>query len=273
MSVPLFTVDAFTSERFRGNPAAVCLLDRPVSATWMQSVAAEMNLAETAFVLPADGAFALRWFTPTTEVPLCGHATLASAHVLWETGRLHANAPARFNTASGGLECRRLADSTRHEAGIEMDFPAEHPEPPVATVTPVRLDDALRGTALEIARGRTHYLVELADEATVRALRPDLAMLAGLDANGVIVTAASDDERFDFVSRYFAPRVGIPEDPVTGAAHCMLAPWWARRLGKAELVGHQVSRRGGVVRVRVDAEGDRVRLGGQAVTVVRGELL
>jgi PhzF family phenazine biosynthesis protein len=152
-----------------------------------------------------------------------------------------------------------------------MDFPAELPAAPVAAVTPARVDDALRGTTLGIARGRTHYLVELADESAVRALRPDLAMLAQLDANGVIVTAPSDDTRFDFVSRYFAPKVGIPEDPVTGAAHCMLAPWWAERLGKVELVGHQVSSRGGIVRMRV--EGDRVRLGGQAVTVLRGELL
>ena len=266
VSVPLFQVDSFTDERFRGNPAAVCLLDRPADATWMQSVAAEMNLAETAFVVPADGAYALRWFTPTTEVPLCGHATLASAHVLWETARLDAHTPARFDTASGRLECRRVA-----EAGIEMDFPAEVPTPAVATDMPVRLDDALRARAVHVARGRTHCLVELADEATVRELRPDLAMLTELDANGVIVTAASDDSEFDFVSRYFAPRVGIPEDPVTGAAHCMLAPWWANRLGRTELVGRQVSSRGGIVRVRVD--GDRVHLGGQAVTVVRGELL
>jgi PhzF family phenazine biosynthesis protein len=270
VSHPLYQVDAFTNERFRGNPAAVCLLDRPAGATWMQSVAAEMNLAETAFVLPADDVFSLRWFTPTTEVPLCGHATLASAHVLWETARLRTDDPARFNTASGALECRRVATATGAEAGIEMDFPAERPERE-ATAAPVRLDDALRGTALSVARGRTHYLVELADESTVRGIRPDLGLLAELDANGVIVTAASDDAHFDFVSRYFAPKVGIPEDPVTGAAHCMLAPWWAERLGKVDLVGHQVSSRGGIVRVRVD--GDRVRLGGQAVTVLRGELL
>jgi PhzF family phenazine biosynthesis protein len=271
MTPPLFQVDAFTNERFRGNPAAVCLLDRPAAATWMQSVAAEMNLAETAFVLPADEAFSLRWFTPTTEVPLCGHATLASAHVLWETARLGPDDPARFNTASGALECRRVARATGTEAGIEMDFPVERPEPDVATVAPARLADALRGTALGVARGRTHYLVELADESAVRGLRPDPGLLADLDANGVIVTAASDDTRFDFVSRYFAPKVGIPEDPVTGAAHCMLAPWWAERLGRVDLVGHQVSSRGGIVRVRVD--GDRVRLGGQAVTVLRGELV
>ncbi|HZR12893.1 MAG TPA: PhzF family phenazine biosynthesis protein [Acidimicrobiia bacterium] len=265
MSFPLFQVDAFTDERFRGNPAAVCLLDRPVTAAWMQSVAAEMNLAETAFVLPLDDVLTLRWFTPTTEVPLCGHATLATAHVLWETDRIAADEDATFSTLSGALRCRR--DDER----IAMDFPAETPVPEVATVTPVRLDDALRGTARDVVRGTNHYLVELDDEATVRGLRPNLDVLAKLDANGVIVTARADDDRFDFVSRYFAPRVGIPEDPVTGAAHCMLGPWWAERLGKIELVGHQVSARGGVVRVRVD--GTRVELSGSAVTVLRGELL
>jgi PhzF family phenazine biosynthesis protein len=271
MSVPLYQVDAFTNERFRGNPAAVCLLDRPADAAWMQSVAAEMNLAETAFVVPRDDAFSLRWFTPTTEVPLCGHATLASAHVLWETARLGPEDPARFDTASGALECRRDATATGAKAGIEMDFPAERAEPELGTDGTARLADALRATALGIARGRTHYLVELTDESTVRGLRPDLGLLAELDANGVIVTAASDDARFDFVSRYFAPKVGIPEDPVTGAAHCMLGPWWAERLGKLDVVGHQVSTRGGIVQVRVD--GDRVRLGGQAVTILRGELV
>ncbi len=265
MTFPLYQVDAFTGERFRGNPAAVCLLDRPVKSTWMQLVAAEMNLSETAFVLPAGDAFSLRWFTPTTEVPLCGHATLATAHVLWETERLAPGDVASFNTTSGRLECR-LADGE-----VEMDFPAEFAKPAVASVAPVRLDDALRGTALQVLRGEHHYLVELTDEHTVRDLRPNLSLLGRLDANGVIVTAPSDDDRFDFVSRYFAPRIGIGEDPVTGAAHCMLGPWWAERLGKIEVVGHQVSARGGVVRVRV--AGDRVQLAGRAITVLRGELV
>jgi PhzF family phenazine biosynthesis protein len=265
VTFPIYQVDAFTGERFRGNPAAVCVLDRPVKSAWMQLVAAEMNLSETAFVLPSSDAFSLRWFTPTTEVPLCGHATLAAAHVLWESERLPAGAVASFNTASGRLDCRRV------DGEIEMDFPAEFAKPAVASVTPVRLDDALCGTALQVFRGETHYLVELADETTVRGLRPDFSLLSQLDANGVIVTAAAEDDRFDFVSRYFAPQVGIAEDPVTGGAHCMLGPWWAQRLGKIEVVGHQVSSRGGVVRVRVN--GDRVRLGGCAVTVMRGELL
>lgn len=265
MTFPLFQVDAFTDERFRGNPAAVCLLDRPVTAAWMQSVAAEMNLAETAFTLPLDDVLTLRWFTPTTEVPLCGHATLATAHVLWQTGRVPTDDDVTFSTLSGSLRCR--CDDDR----IAMEFPAEPITPAVASVVPVQLDDALRGSAREIAQGTNHYLVELDDERAVRALRPNLDVLAKLDVNGVIVTAPSDDDAFDFVSRYFAPRVGIPEDPVTGSAHCMLGPWWAERLGKIELVGHQVSERGGVVRVRVD--GTRVELSGNAVTVLRGELL
>jgi PhzF family phenazine biosynthesis protein len=262
---PLYQVDSFTGRRFRGNPAAVCVLDRPVKSAWMQLVAAEMNLSETAFVLPSDDKFSLRWFTPTTEVPLCGHATLATAHVLWESERLADDEVAAFNTRSGPLECRRV------DGEIEMDFPAEHAKPAVASVTPVRLDDALRGNALQVLKGERHYLVELVDEGTVRSLQPNFGLLARVDASGVIVTAPSDDERFDFVSRFFAPQLGIPEDPVTGAAHCMLGPWWAQRLGKVEVVGHQVSSRGGVVRARV--AGDRVRLGGRAVTVLRGELL
>lgn len=265
MTFPLYQVDAFTDERFRGNPAAVCILDRPVKSTWMQLVAAEMNLSETAFVLGTGDVFPLRWFTPTIEVPLCGHATLAAAHVLWETKRLPLDAVARFNTASGQLDCRFV------DGEIEMDFPAEPARPAVASVTPVRLDDALHGTALQVLRGERNYLVELADEETVRTLRPNLALLAQLDSIGVIVTAPSTDTRYDFVSRYFAPQSGVPEDPVTGSAHCMLGPWWAQRLGKIEVVGHQVSARGGVVRVRVDA--DRVRLGGRALTVLAGELL
>ena len=265
MTFPLYQVDAFTDERFRGNPAAVCMLDRPVKASWMHLVAAEMNLSETAFVLPAENAFSLRWFTPTTEVPLCGHATLATAHVLWETGRLTDREVATFNTRSGQLECRRVHDE------IEMDFPAEHPKAAVALVTPVRLDYALRGSALQVLRGERNYLVELADERTVRELQPNFGLLARVDAAGVIVTAPSDEDRFDFVSRFFAPQLGVPEDPVTGSAHCMLGPWWAERLGKVEVIGNQVSTRGGVVRVRV--AGDRVQLGGRAVTVLAGELL
>jgi PhzF family phenazine biosynthesis protein len=263
VGAPLFVVDAFTESAFGGNPAAVCLLESPAEPEWMQSVAAEMNLSETAFVTPAGAEFGLRWFTPTTEVPLCGHATLASAHVLWD-GWVPVDVSARFQTASGLLTCTRAGDL------IEMDLPGDTPEPLDDTAA---LTDALGIDVLEAATSRVGKVLVLTDAATVRAFEPDLAAIAGLDATGVIVTAAAapDDDGIDFVSRYFAPGVGIDEDPVTGAAHCVLAPFWAARLGRTELVGFQASKRGGTVRVRVD--GDRVVLGGHAVTVSRGELL
>jgi PhzF family phenazine biosynthesis protein len=264
VGAPLFVVDAFTETTFGGNPAAVCLLDVAADATWMQAVAAEMNLSETAFVVPAGAAFGLRWFTPRVEVPLCGHATLASAHVLWD-GWLPLDVPARFQTASGVLTCTRAGDV------IEMDLPADAPQPiPV----PEPLAGALGIAASEIvetAQNAVGKLVAVTDAATVRALQPDFGLIARLDAAGVIVTARSDEPGVDFVSRYFAPAVGIDEDPVTGAAHCALAPFWATRLGRAELVGYQASARGGTVRCRV--VGDRVVLGGHAVTVTRGELV
>ena len=262
MGAPLFVVDAFTETAFGGNPAAVCLLDSPAEPRWMQSVAAEMNLSETAFVTPAGAEFGLRWFTPEVEVELCGHATLASAHVLWE-GWVPHDVPARFQTASGVLTCTRADDL------IEMDLPADPPEP--VAVTPA-VADALGVEVLEAATTRRiGKLVALTDAAAVRALAPDFAAIARLNAAGVIVTAASDVPEVDFISRYFAPGVGIDEDPVTGAAHCALAPFWAARLGRDELVGYQASKRGGTVRCNV--AGDRVILGGHAVTVTRGELL
>ncbi len=261
MGAPLFVVDAFTEAAFGGNPAAVCLLDGPAEPEWMQAVATEMNLSETAFVTPAGAEFGLRWFTPSVEVPLCGHATLASAHVLWD-GWLPVDVPARFQTASGLLTCTRAGNL------IEMDLPGAPTEP--VEVTPA-LSGALGIEVLEAATSRVGKLLALTDASAVRALEPDLAAIAGLDATGVIVTAAGDVAGVDFVSRYFAPGVGIDEDPVTGAAHCVLAPFWAARLGRTELVGFQASARGGTVRCRVD--GDRVTLGGHAVTVTRGELL
>jgi predicted PhzF superfamily epimerase YddE/YHI9 len=252
-------VDAFATEPFRGNPAAVCLLDGARSDGWMQSVAAEMNLAETAFIERRPDDFALRWFTPTVEVDLCGHATLASAHVLWELG--DARPRLAFATRSGVLTAERA------EGGIRLDFPAD----PVAPVDPPpRLTAALGTRPVAVGRGRSFYLAELADAEAVRGLRPDVGIIAGLDAGGVIVTAAGDGQA-DFVSRFFAPAFGIDEDPVTGAAHCCLAPYWQSRLGRSRLVGYQASARGGFVGVAVD--GDRVLLSGQAVTVVRGELL
>lgn len=262
MPRPLFQVDAFADAAFRGNPAAVCLLDAPASAEWMQQVAAEMNLSETAFLDPRDDGWHLRWFTPTTEVDLCGHATLASAHVLWETSRLGAAAPARFHTRSGVLI------ATRDGEEITLDFPATPPAPAAA---PDGLLDALRIEPQHVGRSRFDYLIEVADAAAVQDLAPDFAALSRVDARGVIVTSRGDGSGADFVSRFFAPAAGVDEDPVTGSAHCCLAPYWSGKLGRADLVGYQASRRGGTVRVHAD--GDRVRLSGRAVTVFRGELL
>ncbi len=262
MAVPVYVVDAFADRPFAGNPAAVCPLDRPADDGWMRAVAAEMNLSETAFLVPEADGFRLRWFTPAVEVDLCGHATLASAHVLWETGRLPAGDPARFHTRSG------LLTATRAGGDIVLDFPAVPVEgcPP-----PDGLVDALGAVPRTVGRNRMDVLVELEYESAVRSLRPDFGRLAAVPVRGVIATAPSAEPAFDFVSRFFAPASGVPEDPVTGSAHCALGPFWAARLGKTDLVGRQVSRRGGVVRVGV--RGDRVRLGGRAVTVLRGELV
>jgi PhzF family phenazine biosynthesis protein len=263
MPLPIYTVDAFTRRPFAGNPAAVCLLPAARDPAWMQAVAGEMNLSETAFLVPRpDGSWDLRWFTPAVEVDRCGHATLASAHVLWETGRLAPTAAARFHTKSGLLTATRSGDR------IEMDFPAKAVEP---ADPPPDLLPALGASARWIGRNTMDYLVEFADEPAVRALAPDFGRLGRVACRGVIVTARADAGRgADFVSRFFAPQSGVAEDPVTGSAHCALAPFWRDRLGKDELVGEQVSRRGGVVAVR--CAGDRVVLGGFAVTVLRAEL-
>lgn len=266
MSTRVWGVDAFAREPFRGNPAAVCLLDRAADPAWMQRVAAEMNLSETAFVWGAaagSGCWRLRWFTPTVEVALCGHATLASAHVLWESGAAASTDYIRFQTErSGELRC------VREGGGIAMDFPAC---PAREAVAPRQLVAALGVTPVWVGRTEYDYLYELADESAVRALRPDLRALAGIEARGVIVTAAADRVcGYDFVSRFFAQAAGVPEDPVTGSAHCALAPHWSARLGRPSLTGWQASARGGEVRVR--CEGDRVWLGGQAVTVWEGRL-
>ena len=264
MSVPLTIVDAFAERPFTGNPAAVCLLDAPAPEAWMQAVAAEMNLSETAFVTPGDPrdpAFGLRWFTPEVEVDLCGHATLASAHVLFETGALAPDAEARFETASGPLTVRQL------DGGLAMDFPATPPE--AAALSPAFAD--LFGPSTWTGRTRFDVFVELASEAAVRQLEPDHAAIARLDARGVIVTARADAEaRYDVVSRFFAPGSGVPEDPVTGSAHCAIGPYWAPRLGRDAVACYQASQRGGHVAVTV--RGDRVDLVGRAVTVARGDL-
>ena len=262
---PLYQVDAFTAEPFRGNPAAVCLLGEAADPGWMQRVAAEMNLSETAFLHPQDdGRFGLRWFTPTVEVQLCGHATLASAHVLWTEGGAPADLALQFATASGELV------ATQADGRIALDFPAT---PATAVDPPDGLLEALgvAGRARWVGRGRFDHLVQLDDEQAVRALRPDMARLGATEGRGTTVTARASTAGVDFVSRFFAPAAGVDEDPVTGSAHCALGPFWAERLGKDDLVGYQASARGGLVGVRVG--GDRVLLAGQAVTVLRGQLV
>ncbi len=256
----IYQVDAFTDTPFSGNPAAVCLLDEERDDRWMQAVAAEMNLSETAFVRPLPEGFELRWFTPTTEVNLCGHATLAAAHVLWETARLAPDAEAIFHTRSGRLTARRRAE------GIELNFPAD-PTSPLESIEDLT---ATIGVPIVAAcRGREDWLVELASEEAVRACRPDLTRLAALPARGLIVTARGSGD-VDFVSRFFAPAAGIDEDPVTGSAHCTLADYWSERLGKTEMAARQLSARGGNIGVRLN--GERVALTGKAVIVLRGEL-
>jgi PhzF family phenazine biosynthesis protein len=262
MSSPLFQVDAFTSLPFTGNPAAVCLLDAPGDADWMQQVAAEMNLAETAFVAARPDGYDLRWFTPVVEVDLCGHATLASAHVLWETGRLGRAAVARFHTRSGVLTATSRGD------WIELDFPST---PETTAEPPPGLIEALGVRPLYVGRSKFDYLVQVAHEEEVRALSPDMAALRRIDARGVMVTSESATSDADFVSRFFGPGSGIDEDPATGSAHCCLGPFWHRLMGKSDFVARQISVRGGVIRVRL--AGDRVLLQGQAVTVVVGEVV
>lgn len=262
MGQPIVQVDAFTDTPFAGNPAAVCILPEPRDEHWMQNVAREMNLSETAFLLQQPDGFNLRWFTPAVEVDLCGHATLASAHVLWESGHLKPHEQARFHTRSG------LLTAERKGVWIELNFPATPDEPADA---PSGLLEALGVTATSIGKNRFDYLIEVGSEDTVRNISPNFSLLATIPARGVIVTSRSTSPDYDFVSRFFAPQVGVNEDPVTGSAHCTLAPYWSKKLGKDEMVGYQASARGGVVRVRVS--GDRVYLGGQAVTVLRGELV
>jgi PhzF family phenazine biosynthesis protein len=227
----------------------------------MRDVAREMNLSETAFLVPQDDGFNLRWLTPTVEVELCGHATLASAHTLWETDVLGPDAQARFYTRSGLLTAERKGD------WIELDFPAKPQQA-------ARADDVVAALGIMpcyVGKAKRDYLVELDSAKAVRDLAPDFSQLKRTKARGVIVTARADGLEYDFISRFFAPGAGIDEDPVTGSAHCVLGPYWAKHLGKTEFVAYQASQRGGVVKVRL--AGDRVKLGGQAVTVMRGELI
>ena len=263
MAIPLFQVDAFTNHPFSGNPAAVCLLSSPRDDDWMQAVAAEMNLSETAFVVihDQDAQLDLRWFTPTMEVDLCGHATLAAAHALWSSHRVSNIAKIQFATKSGLLECRQVGD------WIEMDFPVTPVSPQEA---PAELCEALGVQSRRTARSPFDWLIEMPDEKAVRNISPDFQKLAKVKCRGAIVTARSEDPQFDFVSRFFAPASGINEDPVTGAAHCALVDFWEKPLGKSTFVARQISKRGGVVSVR--REKNRAILAGQAMTVITGEL-
>jgi len=261
MGLSIYQVDAFTDRPFSGNPAAVCLLPGPRDDRWMQQLAQEMNLSETAFLLWQKDGFNLRWFTPAVEVDLCGHATLASAHILWEQEYLQPGEQARFNTRSG------LLTADRHGDWIELDFPAKLEEP---TSAPPHLIEALGIPVTYVGKNVFDYLVEVETEETVRNMDPDMALLAKVSARGVMVTSRASSPDYDFVSRFFAPRVGVNEDPVTGSAHCCLASYWSKQLHKKEMVAYQASARGGVLRVRVN--GDRVKIGGQAVTVMHGEI-
>lgn len=257
-----FIVDAFTDRPFAGNPAAVVPLSAWPGDDWLQNVALEMNLSETAFLVKEGGDYRLRWFTPKVEVALCGHATLASAHALWSEGYASPHEAIRFQTKSGLLE------ATRRESLIELNFPAT---PPTPCAAPAGLLEALGTSAQYVGRNQFDYLVEVESEDEVRRLAPDFARLSRLETRGVIVTSRSAMPHCDFVSRFFAPRAGIDEDPVTGSAHCCLGPYWQHRLGKSTFSAFQASARGGAIQVRV-AE-NRIYLGGQAVTVCRGELL
>ncbi|MEM8810955.1 MAG: PhzF family phenazine biosynthesis protein [Cyanobacteria bacterium P01_G01_bin.38] len=277
MTMEIIQVDAFTDQPFKGNPAAVCVTDGPMDEGLMQSIAAEMNLSETAFLYPQADGYSLRWFTPAAEVDLCGHATLASAHVLWSEGHLAPDQTARFQTKSGLLTAQQKGD------WIEMNFP---PQPVHRTHVTPQLVAALccHGNINQVLKNDTNFLVELQSEAAVHNLQPNFAKMKALPVHGIIVTAQAGSNKFgsnesglgdcDFVSRYFAPAVGVDEDPVTGSAHASLGPYWQAKLGKTTLLAHQVSPRGGVLKVSYgesDSE-DRVYISGQAVMVMRGTL-
>lgn len=259
----LFQVDAFADGPFTGNPAAVCLMTEPACDDWLQNVAMEMNLSETAFVWRTDGGFHIRWMTPETEVDLCGHATLASAWAMKEAGWANDGDTVTFQSRSGPLRAT-LAGPT-----VELDFP---------TRIPLQQDvvpDVLSGLGLSdvtwFGKNEYDYFVQLPSEAAVHGCHPDLVCLSQFDVRGIIITAQADAERkYDFVSRFFAPGCGVPEDPVTGSAHVALSPFWAQRLGRNQLTGYQASRRGGTV--ITELAGDRVKLRGQAITVFRGQL-
>ncbi len=259
----IIQVDAFTNKPFAGNPAAVCVLETPQDDEWMQNVAKEMNLSETAFLVKQEDGYSLRWFTPTTEVPLCGHATLASSHVLWSENHLSHNEAARFHTKSGLLIAKKQQD------WIELDFPAN---PSEAISIPPEMSEALGVPIKTVMKNSLGYLVEVESEELVRKIEPNFTTLAKLFPELIVTSLAENSSEFDFVSRFFCPGLGINEDPVTGAAHCCLAPYWRNKLNKDEFLAYQASNRGGVVKVKYPGK-DRVFLSGQAVTVLRSEII
>jgi PhzF family phenazine biosynthesis protein len=261
MKIPIYQVDAFTGQPFHGNPAGVCFLSAPCPEQWMQCVAKEMNLSETAFLLPENEGYRLRWFTPAVEVDLCGHATLASAHILWETGRLAKDEMAQFYSRSGLLMARLEGD------WIQLNFPVKRLE--LVTI-PEELSTVLGISPVFVGKNQFDYLVEVENEEILHSLQPDMARLSQIPVRGVIVTCAATTPGYDFMSRFFAPRVGVPEDPVTGSAHCCLTPYWAEKLHKQSMRAYQDSPRGGELHLRL--EGDRVLISGQAVTIFQGEM-
>ena len=261
MKTPIYQVDAFTEKPFHGNPAGVCFLSTPCTNQWMQGVAQEMNLSETAFLLPENSGYRLRWFTPAVEVDLCGHATLASAHILWETGRLASDKMAQFYSRSGLLTARLEGD------WIQLNFPVKRLE---EVAIPEGLSALLGVTPVFVGKNQFDYLVEVENEEILRNLQPDMTRLSQIPVRGVIVTCAATTPGYDFMSRFFAPRVGVPEDPVTGSAHCCLAPYWGEKLHKQSMLAYQASARGGELRLGLD--GDRVLISGKAMTIFQGEL-
>ena len=257
----IYQVDSFTKEPFKGNPAGVCILDKPADETWMQNVALEMNLSETAFLYELENGFNLRWFTPTVEVDLCGHATLASAHILWVKGILNFEEEAKFYTKSGQLTAKKKGDL------IEMNFPSDLP---VEIEVNKKITEALNIKSVYFGKGKFDYIIEISSEDELLKINPNFSALKELTERGVIVTAKSSSPKYDFISRFFAPAAGINEDPVTGSAHCCVGPYWGNKLNKNKLIGYQASKRGGIV--SVELKDDRVVLGGNAVTVLEAEL-
>ena len=269
MILKITQVDAFTDKPFAGNPAAVCVTKRPLADELMQAIAAEMNLSETAFLYPIEGGYSLRWFTPAVEVDLCGHATLASAHVLWSEGHIAIDEVAKFNTKSGWLSAKQTVKGT--DSWIELDFPTRPVEQSQHVLPQLIKSLCCSGNIRAVAKNDKNYLVEVQSESALKALAPDFAAVGKLPVQGIIATAPADSDEYDFVSRYFAPAVGVNEDPVTGSAHASLAPYWQEKLGKSSMMARQISDRGGVLQVVCEKD-NRVKISGQAVTVLKGEL-